>query len=170
MFSKKIGAAGFVALLAMFVNGTAMAECQFEATTSGNKPFTIKLTDKDTPEVKEFLETCKNPYTKKFVADPEQAKKGKKKFALYSCTQCHGGQGEGQTGPAVIDDLWQYSKHTTDKGLFETISGGTDLGMPMWHQQLAGNPDYPSTDEILQIIGWIRANFKGKDPEKPWLK
>jgi len=170
MFSKKIGAAGLMALLAMFVSGAAVAECKFESTTAGNKPFTIKLTDKDTPEVKEFLETCKNPYTKKFVADPEAAKQGKKKFALYSCTQCHGGDGQGQTGPAVIDDLWQYSKHTTDKGLFETIAGGSDLGMPMWHQQLAGNPDYPSTYEILKIIGWIRANFKGKDPEKAWLK
>lgn len=170
MFSKKLGAVGFATLLAMFLSGTAFAECKFVGTHAGDPPFTIKVTDADTPEAKEFLETCKNPYTKRFVADPELAKKGKKKFGLYSCTQCHGGDGQGQTGPAVIDDLWQYSKHTTDKGLFETIAGGSDLGMPAWHQQLNGNPDSPSTDEILMIIGWIRANFKGKDPEKPWLK
>jgi cytochrome c-L len=170
MFSKKSGAAKMMlAMLALIVSGTAVAECKFVSTKAGNAPFTIKVTEKDTPEAKEFLETCVNPYTKRFVADPELAKQGKKKFALYSCTQCHGGDGQGQTGPALIDDLWQYSKHTTDKGLFETISGGSDLGMPTWHQQLAGNDDLPSTDEILKIIGWIRASFKGKDPSKPWL-
>lgn len=170
MFSKKSGAArGLLAMLALMVSVTASAECKFEKTTAGSAPFVIKITDADTPEAKEFLTTCVNPYTKKFVANPELAKQGKKKFGLYSCTQCHGGDGQGQTGPAVIDDLWQYSKHTTDKGMFETIAGGSDLGMPAWHQQLAGNPDLPSTDEILKIIGWIRAGFKGKDPSKPWL-
>jgi cytochrome c-L len=170
MFSIKNGAARMVlAVLALMVSGTVMAECKFESTKADHAPLVIKATDADTPEAKEFLATCVNPYTKKFVADPELAKQGKKKFGLYSCTQCHGGDGQGQTGPALIDDLWQYSKHVSDKGMFETIAGGSDLGMPTWHQQLDGNPDLPSTDEILKIIGWVRASFKGKDPSKPWL-
>lgn len=144
------------------------AECKFEA-TQDSKPFVIKPTDKDTPEAKEFLETCINPYTKKFVADAEAAKAGKKKFGYWSCTQCHGGNAGGQTGPSIIDDNWQYAKHQTDKGMFETISNGSNNGMPAWHQQPSGNPELLPTDDVLKIIGWLRASFVGKG-DKPWLK
>jgi cytochrome c-L len=147
----------------------ANAECKLVSTKAGNAPLNIKVTDKDTPEAKQFLETCINPYTKQFVADPEKAKAGKKLFGYYSCTQCHGGNAGGQTGPSIIDDTWQYAKHQYDKGMFETIAGGSDAGMPTWHQQVAENPDLLSTDDILKIIGWLRASFKGSDPTKPWL-
>ena len=162
----------FVSMLAVagLMPLQASAECKFESTKAGNAPLAIKPTDKDSPEAKQFLETCINPYTKMFVADPEKAKAGKKLFGYYSCTQCHGGNAGGQTGPSIIDDTWQYAKHQTDKGMFETISGGSDAGMPAWHGQVAGNPELLSTDDILKIIGWLRASFKGSDQSKPWLK
>jgi len=147
----------------------ANAACDL-VSTKDNSPLNIKVVDTDTPEAKEFLETCKNPYTKRYVEDAEAAKAGKKKFGYWSCTQCHGGNAGGQTGPSIIDDTWQYAKHVTDKGMFETIAGGTNGGMPTWHQQTSGVPDLLSTDEILQIMGWLRASYKGKDQEKPWLK
>ena len=102
--------------------GSAQAEeveCKFVSTVDNN-PLPIKVHDDDTPEAKEFYKTCKNPYTKKFAADPEAAKAGKKKFGYYSCTQCHGGNAGGQTGPSIIDDRWQYPKHVTDKGMLPT--------------------------------------------------
>ena len=67
----------------------ANAECKLVSTKDGS-PLPIKVVDTDTPEAKEFLETCKNPYTKRYVADAEAAKAGKKKFGFWSCTQCHG--------------------------------------------------------------------------------
>lgn len=147
----------------------AGAACQFESTKAGNPPFSIKPAENDTEEAKHFLKTCINPYTKLYVADPEKAKAGKKKFGYWSCTQCHGGNAGGQTGPSILDDTWQYAKLVTDKGMFEIIAGGSDAGMPAWHQQVAGNPELMSTDEILRIIGWLRAGYRGNDPEKPWL-
>lgn len=171
MFGSKVGKTTlFVSVLAMvgLLPLTASAECKFEA-TQDNAPFVIKPTEKDSPEAKEFLETCINPYTKKYVADPEAAKAGKKLFGYYSCTQCHGGNAGGQTGPSIIDDTWQYAKHGTDKGMFETIAHGTNAGMPAWHQQPAANPELLGTDEILKIIAWLRASFKGSG-EKTWLK
>ncbi len=174
MVSRKLGKARWMLSVlalggAMVVSGNAAAECKFVSTKgSGNDPMVIKPTDKDTPEAKQFLETCVNPYTKKFVADPEAAKAGKKKFGYYSCTQCHGGNAGGQTGPSITDDRWQYAKHVTDKGLFETIAGGSDAGMPTWHQQPSGNPELLSTDDILQIVGWLRSMYRGGG-EKPWL-
>lgn len=147
----------------------AAAGCDLVSTKAGNAPLNIKVTDTDTPEAKEFLETCINPYTKKFAAEPELAKAGKKLFGYYSCTQCHGANAGGQTGPSITDDTWQYPKHQTDKGMFETIAGGSDAGMPTWHSQVAGNPELLKTDEILKIIGWLRTMYKGGG-DKPWLK
>lgn len=167
MFGNRVVKAALLASMLAMLSLNANAECKFEATQDG-KPFEIKVTDSDTPEAKEFLATCVNPYTKKFVADAEAAKVGKKKFGFWSCTQCHGGNAGGQTGPSIIDDTWQYAKHQTDKGLFETIAHGTNAGMPAWHAQPAGNPELLSTDEILKIIGWLRASFAGKG-DKPWL-
>lgn len=167
MFGNNVGKAALLATMLAMLSLNANAECKFEATQDG-KPFQIKVMDNDTPEAKEFLATCVNPYTKKFAADPEAAKAGKKKFGFWSCTQCHGGNAGGQTGPSIIDDTWQYSKHQTDKGLFETIAHGTNAGMPAWHAQPAGNAELLSTDEILKIIGWLRASYAGKG-DKPWL-
>lgn len=143
------------------------AVCALESTKDGS-PLPIKVVATDTPQAKEFLKTCINPYTKLYVADAEAAKEGKKKFGYYSCTQCHGGNAGGQTGPSIIDERWQYAKHTTDKGLFETIAGGTNLGMMGWHQQVANNPEMVPTDDILKIIGWLRASYQGGG-DKPWL-
>jgi cytochrome c-L len=170
MTGKAFGFASMLALVGVFaLPMQASAECKFVTTKSGNAPFTIKATDKDTPEAKEFLETCVNPYTKKYVADAEAAKAGKKKFGFWSCTQCHGGNAGGQTGPSIIDERWQYAKHSTDKGMFETIAAGTDMGMMAWHQQVTGNAEMLPTDDILKIIGWLRASYQGGG-DKPWLK
>lgn len=172
MFGIKVGKATLlVSMLAVIglLPLQASAACNLVSTKAGNAPLTVKVTDKDTPEAKEFLETCINPYTKKYAADPEAAKAGKKLFGYYSCTQCHGGNAGGQTGPSITDDTWQYAKHTTDKGMFETIAGGSDAGMPTWHGQLAGNDELLKTDEILKIIGWLRSMYKGGG-DKPWLK
>jgi cytochrome c-L len=145
----------------------ASAECKLVSTKDGS-PLPIKPVDTDTPEAKQFLETCVNPYTKMYAADHEAANAGKKKFGYWSCTQCHGANAGGQTGPSIIDDRWQYPKHVTDKGMFETIAGGTNAGMPTWHQQVAGNPELLSTDEILKIMGWLRTQYKGGG-DTPWL-
>ena len=145
----------------------ANADCAL-VSTKDVSPLAIKAVDEDTPEAKEFLKTCVNPYTKKYVADAEAAKAGKKLFGFWSCTQCHGGNAGGQTGPSITDATWQYSKHITDKGIFETIAGGSNAGMPTWHNQPAGNPELLKTDEILKIVGWLRSMYAGGG-DKPWL-
>lgn len=148
-------------------NVSAATQCSFESTKDGSPmPITVEATD--TPEAKEFIATCINPYTKLYVADAEAAKEGRKKFAYYSCTQCHGANAGGQTAVSITDERWQYAKHDTDKGMFETIAGGTNLGMMAWHKQVTGNPEMLPTDDILKIMGWLRASYQGGG-ETPWL-
>ncbi|ABE50579.1 MULTISPECIES: c-type cytochrome [Methylobacillus] len=160
-------AASVLALAGLAMPMQASAACNL-VSTKDNSPLNIKVEEGDTPEAKEFLETCVNPYTKIYVEDPNKAKQGKRKFGLYSCTTCHGPNGDGQVAVSITDDRWQYSKHITDKGLFETIAGGTNGGMAAWHKQVANNPDLVTTDEILKIIGFLRSQYKGGG-DKPWL-
>ena len=145
----------------------AGAQCAFES-TKDNSPLVIKAAASDTPQAKEFLQTCINPYTKLYAHDPEAAKEGKKKFGYWSCTQCHGPNGDGQVAVSITDDRWQYAKHITDKGMFETIAGGSNGGMFAWHQQIANNAELLPTDDILKIIAWLRTQYKGEG-DKPWL-
>lgn len=151
----------------MFISINSFADVSFESTKDGSKlPITAK--GDDTAEAKEFIATGKNPYTMRFTKDAEAAKAGKKKFGYYSCTQCHGGNAGGAVGPALTDDVWNYAKNATDKGMFETIAGGTANGMNNWHKDVANNPDLLSTDDILQVMGWLRSINTAK--ERPWEK
>ncbi len=149
--------------------------CNF-ISTKDDSPLLIKVVATDTPEAKQFIETCINPYTKLYAKDAEAAKAGKKQYAFQGCSGCHGGNANGLMGPSIIDAQWEYTKHNTDKGMFETIAGGT-LGkgatargsMLTWHNQLPGHSgDGVDTDTILKIIGWLRTQYTGGG-ETPWM-
>lgn len=157
--------ASLLGLVGLTLSTQASAACNLVSTKDGS-PLVIKVLETDTPQAKEFLNTCINPYTKAYAKDPEAAKAGKKKFGYYSCTQCHGPNGGGQVGPSINDANWQYAKHVTDKGIFETVAGGSNGGMFAWHQQL-GNPENLNTDDLLKVIGWLRTQYKGGG-ETPW--
>lgn len=109
--------------------------------------------------------------------------KAKKLYGLNNCTGCHGGKLEGIMAPSLrkdggqgaFDTKWVYAKNATDKGMFETISAGTsgekgsDGAMFVWHKQLEGHTGSGlSTDDILMVMGYIRANYNG-DGEKTWM-
>ena len=174
---------GFVSLIA---TTQASAACSFVSTKDGS-PLVIKASDTDTPQAKEFLETCINPYTKAYAADPalitqKSPKGGKGLFGYNGCSGCHGGKLEGVMAPSLrkdggqgaFDTKWVYSKNATDKGMFETISGGS-AGvsggvMSTWNINLADHVgDGLTNDEILRLIAYIRSEYRG-DGEKTWLK
>ena len=126
-------------------------------TTQDGSPMKIDTALFDTPAAKEFLATGKNPY----VGNAEAVAKGKKIFQLYSCTQCHGPEAQGQVGPGLTGPDYRYPKDATNKGMFETIWHGTNGGMGAKGKGLM-DPSDPtnglSVDETLQIIAWIRSH------------
>lgn len=125
--------------------------------TQDGSPLTIKPELFDTPEAKEFLATGKN----KYIGNAEAIEKGKKLFQMYSCTQCHGGNAGGQTGPSLQGPNFNYAKDATNKGMFETIWNGTNGGMGAKGIGLM-DPTDPNNgvkpDEILKIQAWIRSH------------
>ncbi len=155
---------------------TASAGTCSLVSTKDDSPLVIKVVGTDTPEVKQFLETCINPYTKIHAKDAEAAKAGKKQYAFQGCSGCHGGNANGLMGPSIIDEQWEYPKHNTDKGMFETIAGGTNGkgatnrgSMLTWHNQLPGHSgEGIDTDTILKIMAWLRTQYVGGG-ETPWL-
>ena len=142
---------------------TAGGGVTFVATQDG-APFEIAPALFTTPEAKEFLATGKNPY----VGNADAIAKGKKVFQLYSCTQCHGPEAQGQVGPGLIGPDYRYAKNVTNKGMFETIWHGTNGGMGAKGKGLM-DPSDPTNgltvDETLQIIAWVRSrsNITGNE-------
>ena len=125
--------------------------------TQDEKPLNIKPELFDTAEAKQFGATGKNPY----IGKPEAIEKGKKLFQMYSCTQCHGANAQGQTGPSLHGPNFKYAKDATNKGMFETIWHGTNGGMGAKGVGLM-SPDDPTAglkpDEVLKIQAWIRSH------------
>ena len=108
----------------------------------------------DTDAAKEFLATGKNIY----VGDSEAIKMGKKRYNLWSCTQCHGPTAKGQVGPGLTGPDFRYPKDATNKGMFETIWAGTNGGMGAKGFGLMTADDGVTPDELLKIIAFIRSN------------
>jgi cytochrome c-L len=141
----------------------AQAAGTFTSTADG-KAMNIPADLFNTPAAKEFLSTGKNPY----IGNADGVKAGKKVYQLYSCSQCHGPIGNGQVGPNLRDDTFNYAKNATDHGMFETLWGGTAGGMGAKGKGLM-QPDDPTQgltpDEILKVSAFLRTKADAKPAE-----
>src|SRR6056300_2004043 len=145
-----------LALLGNAKQAQADNHVEFNKTTDGSK---IDFPDQafaGTDAEKEFLATGKNPY----VGDAEAIATGKKRYNLWSCTQCHGPTAKGQVGPGLTGPDFRYPKDATNKGMFETIWAGTNGGMGAKGFGLMVPDDGITPDELLKIIAFIRSNGK----------
>jgi len=138
---------------------TAQAQITFRNVTDGSE---LNLSDareegRDTPGVKQFLETGKNPYNSK----PACLKQGEN-LMLTACSACHGHYAEGKIGPSLTDDYWTYPEGKTDEGLFSIIFGGARAQM---------GPQYLSLtlDEMLQVMAWVRHIYHGPVEAADWM-
>ena len=127
------------------------------AKTQDGSALEIKAELFDTPQAKEFGATGKNPY----IGNADAIAQGKKLFQMYSCTQCHGGDAQGQTGPSLHGPDFKYAKDATNKGMFETIWNGTNGGMGAKGKGVM-DPSDPNNglmpDEVLKIQAWVRSH------------
>lgn len=135
----------------------------FVSTLDG-KPLQIRPELFDTPAAKEFVATGRNPY----VGQQAAINQGKKLFQMYSCTQCHGSDGQGQTGPSLQGPNYKYAKDATSKGMFETIWNGTNGGMGAKGKGLMDATDANNgllPDEVLKIEAWLRTHGRATGNE-----
>lgn len=118
----------------------------FHNTVSG-KVLDVRLAPGEaaTAAVEHFHNTGKNPY----VGNADAAMQGNELF-VNNCMICHGPRGVGKMGPNLVDDRYLYASNRTDKGLFESIYGGTVNLMVGWKDRL-------TQDDILKIIAYLRS-------------
>jgi cbb3-type cytochrome c oxidase subunit III len=89
----------------------------------------------------------KNPYE----GNADAINKGQQIF-LDNCSECHGDNATGGSGPGLTDDEWWYGG--SDAEVFKTISNGEGFSMPAW----LGNP--LTEDDIWNVISFIRSLHK----------
>ncbi len=138
---------------------TAAAEITFRhAVTGETLTFEYGKAGGDTEAFKKFKETGKNPYN----TDQTMIEKGHSLY-LSACSGCHGHEAEGKLGPGLADDYWTYPRGATDVGLFEILWGGAQGMMGPQSTNL-------NSDEMLQIMAWLRSIYKGDPSKAEWLK
>ena len=113
----------------------------------------------DTPAVKQFKESGKNPY----YQDPNAIAEGFKLARASACTHCHGEALGGLIGPGLTNGNWRHVRNGTDKGMFETLYFGTSAGMAAW-----GKSGSLTEDEILKIIAFVRSKYRGDPMSITW--
>jgi len=153
--------------LATFATLPLYANAATFTSTADGKSMDIPASMFDTPAAKEFLNSGKNSY----VGNVAAIKGGKKVYQLYSCSQCHGPEAKGQVGPGLTGPNFRYPKDAEDKGIFETIWGGTNGGMGAKGKGLMQPDDQTaglSPDEVLKVVAFLRAG--GKVPEGDAVK
>ena len=142
------------AVVVLIGNAEADSHIKFVKTTDGSEIQFHEKAFEGTDAEKEFLNTGKNIY----VGDAEAIKTGKKRYNLWSCTQCHGPTAKGQVGPGLTGPKYNYAKDATNKGMFETIWAGTNGGMGAKGFGLMTEDDGVTVDELLKIISFVRSN------------
>lgn len=147
------------ALAIVFSSGAVLADIDLRNAITG-MPLDMSFAKKggNTDAFKEFLQTGKNPYN----ANKEVIEKGHNLY-MTACSGCHGHEAEGKLGPGLADDYWTYPANATDKGLFELLFGGANGMMGPQYVNL-------NTDEMLQIMSWLRSIYNGDPKKAKWLK
>lgn len=112
---------------------------------------------RDTPAVKYFLRTGRNPYVEVKSCMPRA-----KDLFLSACSGCHGHLAEGKIGPGLNDNYWTYPSNTTDEGLFSTVFGGARAQMGPQYLNL-------TLDEMLLVESWVRHLYAGPMQDATWL-
>jgi cytochrome c-L len=155
MFSKKVVVSSLLAAL-VGVSTLAYANVKFVKTTDNSEIKFPKEALVGTDAEKEFLATGKNIY----VGDAEAIKMGKKRYNLWSCTQCHGPTAKGKVGPGISVPKYNYDKDATNNVMFETIWAVTNGGMGGKGYGIMAADDGVTVDELLKIIAFVRSNSK----------
>jgi polar amino acid transport system substrate-binding protein len=78
------------------------------------------------------------------VTFAQMADAGKAVFASH-CSKCHGDQGQGVSGPAIIGSAASLGKYNTGQGLFNFVS----TVMP------ASNPGSLSHQDYLDVVSYL---------------
>ncbi len=114
---------------------------------------TPKAGEVETPAVKKFKRTGRNPYN----GQQRAVRDGRRLYAAR-CQGCHLSSGKGRIGASLITDQPDYPQMKSDVGLFEIIYGGATGAMqPFALQGLR-------QDSILKVMAYVRKLRRSASP------
>jgi cytochrome c oxidase cbb3-type subunit III len=93
------------------------------------------------------LVEAKSGKGKEYEQNAYHLSQGKKLFAWFNCTGCHG-NGGGGSGPPLMDDKWIYGGAI--ENIVATIREGRPNGMPSFRGKVAD-------DQIWQLAAYVRS-------------
>lgn len=99
--------------------------------------------------------TADNPKRNPFAGSPTAIEEGRKLYQTNGCSACHGVQGGGGMGKAILDDTWAFG--SDDQTLFKLMKG--QIPQQTMPKTWATLPD----DQIWKMIAYVRTLYKG-DP------
>jgi cytochrome c oxidase cbb3-type subunit 3 len=73
---------------------------------------------------------------------------GKRLYGAYNCAPCHGVNGGGAIGPALMDDKWIYGARADQ--IYATVSQGRPNGMPSFGGHVPAQ-------QIWQLVAYVES-------------
>lgn len=143
-------------LAALIVVALAAPGCEREARryqelpAAANRERSVRLTSAE-PGMPQQQADVKSPYENNAWGIGE----GKRLYAAFNCAPCHGVNGGGAIGPALMDDKWIYG--SDPENIFATIMEGRPNGMPSFRGKM---PEY----QAWQIAAYV-ASLSGMVPK-----
>jgi cytochrome c oxidase cbb3-type subunit 3 len=80
---------------------------------------------------------------------------GKRLYTAFNCAGCHGVNGGGAIGPALMDDKWIYGAKPDQ--LYSTISQGRPDGMPSFGGHVPAEQIWQLVAYVQSMSGQVRA-------------
>ena len=114
-----------------------------ELPASANRESAVRLSQLE-PGAPQQAAEVQSPYQRNAWGMGE----GKRLYAAYNCAPCHGVNGGGAIGPALIDDKWIYGAKADQ--IYATISQGRPDGMPSFGGHI-------TTQHIWQLVAYVQA-------------
>jgi cytochrome c oxidase cbb3-type subunit 3 len=136
-------------LLALCVAAIMSSGCERETRrykelpAAANRETGVRLTALQ-PGQPELQADVKSPYQENAWGVGE----GKRLYSAYNCSGCHGVNGGGAIGPALMDDKWIYGSKPDQ--IYSTISQGRPDGMPSFGGHIPA-------EQIWQLVAYVQS-------------
>jgi cytochrome c oxidase cbb3-type subunit 3 len=114
-----------------------------ELPAAANRETGVRVTTLE-PGMPQMQAEVKSPYQDNAWGMGE----GKRLYGAYNCAPCHGMNGGGAIGPALIDDKWIYGAQPDQ--IYSTISQGRPNGMPSFGGHI-------TTQQIWQLVAYVQS-------------
>jgi cytochrome c oxidase cbb3-type subunit III len=114
-----------------------------ELPAGANREASVRLIALE-PGTPQQQEAVKSPYQDNAWGIGE----GKRLYSAYNCAPCHGVNGGGAIGPALMDDKWIYGSKPDQ--IFASIAQGRPDGMPSFAGHIPAQ-------QIWQLVAYVES-------------